>query len=238
MKKIFFTHITTKLNKSIFSSLFVAGISLISAELFAQNTVVTPNGQKITVNAAATTSTAGIVQLAGDLGGTSAAPTIVNNAITTAKILDANVTTAKVADAAITTIKILDANVTSAKVADGAITTTKILDAAITTAKIAKGSTALQILRTNAANTGVEWATATTVTATEQTFTATAGQTSFTLTNTPLNSSLGSVTFYINGTKIPNAAISLAGAVVTYAPASNGTYALMAGDVITFTYLY
>ena len=38
-----------------------------------------------------------------------------NDAVTTAKILDANVTTSKIADANITTAKILDDNITTAK---------------------------------------------------------------------------------------------------------------------------
>ena len=42
---------------------------------------------------------------------------IKDNAITTAKIVDANVTTAKVADNAVTTAKITNANVTDAKLA-------------------------------------------------------------------------------------------------------------------------
>ena len=44
----------------------------------------------------ATTSAKGKVQLAGDLAGTAALPIIANNKITTAKILDANVTYAKI----------------------------------------------------------------------------------------------------------------------------------------------
>jgi hypothetical protein len=73
-----------------------------------------------------------------------------SNAVTTAKITDANVTTAKLSDNAVTTAKITDANVTTAKIADSAITSAKIADstiatgdiadAAITTAKIADGS--------------------------------------------------------------------------------------------------
>ena len=59
------------------------------------------------------------------------------NAVTTAKILDANVTAAKIASDAVTTAKILDANVTAAKLASDAVTTAKILDANVTTAKIA-----------------------------------------------------------------------------------------------------
>ena len=60
-----------------------------------------------------------------------------DNAVTTAKITDANITTAKIADTAITTAKITDANITTAKIADTAITTAKITDANISTAKLA-----------------------------------------------------------------------------------------------------
>jgi len=84
----------------------------------------------------ATTSIKGLVQLAGDLSGTSDAPTIATNAVssakiaanavTAAKITDANVTTAKLADGAVTTAKITDANVTAAKIANDAITEPKL----------------------------------------------------------------------------------------------------------------
>lgn len=63
----------------------------------------------------------GTITLTGDVTGsgtTSIATTIANNAVTTAKILDANVTTAKINDAAVTTIKIADSNVTLAKIAN------------------------------------------------------------------------------------------------------------------------
>jgi hypothetical protein len=59
------------------------------------------------------------------------------NAVTTAKITDANVTAAKLASDSVTTAKILDANVTTAKIADLNVTTGKIADSAITSAKIA-----------------------------------------------------------------------------------------------------
>lgn len=88
----------------------------------------------------ATTTLKGKIQLGGDLAGTgttAAAPVISDNAITTVKITDANVTTAKLAANAVTTAKITDANVTTAKLADNAITTVKITDANVTTAKIA-----------------------------------------------------------------------------------------------------
>lgn len=50
---------------------------------------------------------------------------IADDAVTTAKILDANVTAGKLASDAVTTEKILDANVTTAKIADGAVTVAK-----------------------------------------------------------------------------------------------------------------
>lgn len=51
---------------------------------------------------------------------------LANLAVTTGKILDANVTTAKLADAAVTTVKIADANITSAKIATGAVGDTQL----------------------------------------------------------------------------------------------------------------
>jgi hypothetical protein len=59
-------------------------------------------------------------------GNASAAATIANNAVTTAKILNANVTTDKIADDAVITAKILNSNVTTAKIADGAVTQDKL----------------------------------------------------------------------------------------------------------------
>jgi hypothetical protein len=55
------------------------------------------------------------------------------NAVTTAKILDANVTAAKIASDAVTTVKILDANVTTEKIASSAVTADKIASNAWTT---------------------------------------------------------------------------------------------------------
>jgi hypothetical protein len=63
-----------------------------------------------------------------------------SNAVTTAKITDANVTAAKLASDSVTTIKITDLNVTTGKLADLAVTTGKIADSAITSAKIADGT--------------------------------------------------------------------------------------------------
>jgi hypothetical protein len=65
-----------------------------------------------------------------------------SNAVTTAKITDANVTAAKLASDSVTTAKILDANVTTAKIADLNVTTGKLADSAVTSAKIADGTIA------------------------------------------------------------------------------------------------
>lgn len=63
----------------------------------------------------------------------------------------------------------------------------------------------------------------------------TAGQTSFTLTNTPLS---GRVWMYINGTRISKNAYSVTGTTVTYVPSNNNSYALIVGDRIQFDYVY
>ena len=62
---------------------------------------------------------------------------LADNSVTTAKIVDLNVTTAKLAANAVTTAKITDLNVTTGKLADNAVTTIKITDANVTTAKVA-----------------------------------------------------------------------------------------------------
>lgn len=68
------------------------------------------------------TTLSGTTVGAGEIGTTELAA----NAVTTAKITDANVTTAKIADDAITTAKILNANVTTGKLASGAATLPKV----------------------------------------------------------------------------------------------------------------
>jgi len=62
---------------------------------------------------------------------------LADGAATTAKITDLNVTTAKLAASAVTAAKIADLNVSTDKLAAGAVTTAKITDLNVTTAKIA-----------------------------------------------------------------------------------------------------
>lgn len=65
---------------------------------------------------------------------------IVSQAITTAKIQNLNVTTDKLADESVTSSKIADLNITSIKIANNAITNSKILNGTITASKLAGGS--------------------------------------------------------------------------------------------------
>lgn len=58
--------------------------------------------------------------------------TLVDDSVTTSKILNANVTEAKLASNAVTTNKILDANVTAAKLANTAVTAGSYTQANIT----------------------------------------------------------------------------------------------------------
>jgi hypothetical protein len=66
-------------------------------------------------------------------------------------------------------------------------------------------------------------------------FTATAGQTSFTISGTPLAGS--AVRFYINGVRIQKTALNITGTTATYDPANNDTFILTAGDSVTIEYL-
>lgn len=60
--------------------------------------------------------------------------------VTTAKIVDGNVTTPKIADGAITSAKIADGTIVTGDIADGAITSAKILDGTIATGDLADGA--------------------------------------------------------------------------------------------------
>ena len=67
-------------------------------------------------------------------------------------------------------------------------------------------------------------------------FLAGTGQTTFTLRHIPSETS--NIKMYINGVRISNSACSNSGITLTYVPANNGLYALMAGDRIQFDYSY
>ncbi len=67
-------------------------------------------------------------------------------------------------------------------------------------------------------------------------FLATGGQTTFTLRNVP--SETRNLKMYVNGVRISNSACRNSGVTLTYVPANNGSYSLMAGDRIQIDYSY
>jgi hypothetical protein len=66
--------------------------------------------------------------------------------------------------------------------------------------------------------------------------TVTANQTTFTLTYAPTANS--KIWMFINGVRTNNNAYSFNGTTVTYVPASNGAYAILANDRVQFDYTY
>jgi hypothetical protein len=66
--------------------------------------------------------------------------------------------------------------------------------------------------------------------------TITANQTTFTLTYAPTANS--KIWMFINGVRTNNNAYSFNGTTVTYVPASNGAYAILASDRVQFDYTY
>jgi len=67
-------------------------------------------------------------------------------------------------------------------------------------------------------------------------YTATLGQTVFTLTQTKSSTAL--LKLFINGVRISKSAFSLSGTTFTYIPSNNDAYALIAGDRIQIDYFY
>ena len=92
-----------------------------------------------------------------------------------------------------------------------------------------------QVLATNGTGT-LSWSTPIAVREVADEFSATAAQTSFTLTQPP--SANSKVKMYVNGIRISNAAYSVSGTTLTYVPANNGGYALTAGDRIQMDFYY
>lgn len=68
---------------------------------------------------------------------------------------------------------------------------------------------------------------------TDEAIVATNGLAGFTLTRTPL----GSVAVFLKGIRLPKAAVSVVGSVLTYIPAENNNNELKVGDRITFDYI-
>ena len=90
-----------------------------------------------------------------------------------------------------------------------------------------------QVLKTDGSGT-LSWATVI-IDVTDE-FTASASQTSFTLTQTPTSNS--KVKMFVNGVRISNTAYSWSGTTLTYIPANNGSYALSSNDRVQLDYFY
>lgn len=101
--------ITSTVNGKVATSPAVSGVSNSVSGGFLYTTVngISSGGYAISsIVPDATTLAKGIVQLAGDLTGTAALPTIATDAVTSAKILDGTIATADIADNAVTVAKL------------------------------------------------------------------------------------------------------------------------------------
>ena len=141
----------------------------------------------------------------------------------------------------------VDAAIASTAIADGSITDAKI--AAVSAAKltgilaVAKGGTGVGTITGIVKGNGINAVTAA-VNGTDYSlvrevadeFSATASQTSFTLTQTKSVNS--KVKMFINGVRISNNAYTLVGTTLTYVPANNASYSLTLADRIQFDYYY
>lgn len=161
----------------------------------------------------ATTTANGLVRLSGDLGGTGTsaeAPVISDNAINTIKIANGAVTDAK-----------FSGSLTVGKGGTGATTLTGMLKG--------NGTNAVMQASINSDYSLVRLVS-------DEYTVATAGQTSFTLTQTPnVNST---IRLFINGVRISKTALAVSGTTLTYNPTNNGAATLVVGDRIQVDYYY
>ena len=105
-------------------------------------TVAIPNIGNLEAVVSANTAKVTNATHTGDVTGATAL-TIAADAVTTAKILDDNVTADKLAADAVVTASIVDLNVTEAKIAANSITATKIPDGSITATQIGANAVTL-----------------------------------------------------------------------------------------------
>jgi hypothetical protein len=120
-------------------------------------------------------------------------------------------------------------DITSIQTVDGA----KTFSAALTANSFVKtGGTASQFLMAN----GTVSAGTPLLTDADDEITASAGQTSFTLSQTP--STLTKVKMYINGIRISKTAYSISGTTLTYDPTNNENYTISVSDRVQFEYAY
>ena len=141
----------------------------------------------------------------------------------------------------------VDAAIATTVIADGSITNAKIISLAATkltgVLAVANGGTGVATITGIVKGNGISAVTAA-VNGTDfslvreiaDEFSATAGQTVFTLTQT--KSANSKLKMFINGVRISNTAYTLVGTTLTYTPASNASYALTLNDRIQFDYYY
>ncbi len=196
------------------------------------NTISTIVKRDVSGNFSAGTISANIIgNVTGNLTGNASTATTASTAITAGNITATSNNT-------LTTISTLSAvgTITSGTIS---ITTDiktagKIIAGAVTYPST-HNSISGQVLKVDATGTA-SWASGASVNIfTDEPVSITAGQTSFTLTNTPIS---GKVWMYINGTRISKNAYSVSGTTVTYIPSSNNSYVLVVGDRIQFDYVY
>ena len=141
----------------------------------------------------------------------------------------------------------VDAAIATTAIADGSITDAKI--ATVSASKltgilaVAKGGTGVGTITGIVKGNGINAVTAAVngtdfslVREVADEFSATASQTSFTLTQTKSVNS--KVKMFINGVRISNNAYTLVGTTLTYVPANNASYILTLADRIQFDYYY
>lgn len=161
----------------------------------------------------ATITSNGLARLAGDLGGTGTtaeAPVISNSAIISVKIADGAVTDSK-----------FSGTLSVGKGGTGSSTFSGILKG--------NGTNAFTQALINSDYSLVRMFS-------DEYSVSTAGQTIFTLSQTPnINSNW---TLFVNGVRISKTAVSVSGKSMSYIPASNGAASLVLGDRIQFDYYY
>jgi len=160
-------------------------------------------------------STGGVLTSSGSGG------TVTSASVVTANGVSGTVATATTTPAITLT---LGAITPTSVTASGSVTGTSI---------IKSGGTAVQFLK---ADGSVDATSYSVVREVADEFTATAAQTAFTLTQTPSVNS--KVKMFINGIRISKNGYSWTNAALTYIPASNGSYVLVAGDRVQFDYYY
>ncbi|MDC1540684.1 hypothetical protein N8480_08470, partial [Flavobacteriaceae bacterium] len=224
-----------------------------------QNAVKTYVDTQITSSLSldATSTVKGILKLTGDLSGTADTPTVpglllkapINNpsltGVPTAPTASSGTNTTQIATTAFVADAVTgvaasgvfvdltsDQTVGGEKTFTSDLTVSSTLSAGGTAFPSSTGTTG-QVLMISSSGVA-QWTTI--IQEVNVEVTATASQTSFTLSQAPSDRSI--IKMYINGVRVSNSAYSLNSLTVTYNPTNNGSYSIMSGDRIQFDYYY